>query len=500
MKDPVKKITLLHSNDIHGNFTGSLNDDGTVSESLAQLSGYIKAAKEANPDTIYCNAGDAFRGSLIDSEFLGLSTMNILNLLDIDVMALGNHELDYGISHMMLVDRFAEFPIINANLLIRENENRLFKPYHMVHCSCGLKILFIGLLTKDILDLAKNEGIVGTFIKVQDSIKEIERCRNTLREKGQTADLTVLLTHIGYEADLELAKQLDPSLGVDIIVGGHSHTYIEEPAVENGILIVQAGMNNTHLGRFDLFYNTQKKQIDSWEWQMIPIDEEHCPTDNFVRAMVNTYLLEINEKYGVIVTGLTRALDNYGRGNATELGQLFADAFATSLDVDIFFLASSSMRCYSLDKTVSLQDLREAYPYDGSIYLIDVSGEMLYRIIHHMLRSEVLDDWKDVFFQTSKDLHIEYYRDEGDLTLTFRGEPVIPDKTYTIGVQEFYYATADIGFGMTQEELNPGGELRIGTPDAFGLLHEYFSNHTGLGGPVDDRYKIHGVVRGIRYE
>ena len=76
-KDNIRKITILHSNDIHGQFTGTTDDEGHVKGSLAQLSGYISKAKAENPDTIYCNAGDMFQGSLIDSDFLGLSTVRI---------------------------------------------------------------------------------------------------------------------------------------------------------------------------------------------------------------------------------------------------------------------------------------------------------------------------------------------------------------------------------------------------------------------------------------
>lgn len=260
-KDNIRKITILHSNDIHGQFTGTTDDDGHVKGSLAQLSGYISKAKAENPDTIYCNAGDMFQGSLIDSDFLGLSTMQILNLMDIDVMSLGNHELDYGISHMLFVSRYADFPIVNANFLVSSNQRHLFRPHAVVKMG-DLDVLFIGLITQDILDMARAEGIVGTFVSVEDAEKEIRRAKERAVEvKGFDPDLTVLLTHIGYEADLELAKSLPADLGVDIIVGGHSHTYLEEPAVVNDIIIVQAGMENTHLGRLDIDYDREKRKI-----------------------------------------------------------------------------------------------------------------------------------------------------------------------------------------------------------------------------------------------
>lgn len=486
----LKKITILHSNDIHGSFEEIKDEEtGKMKEGLAQVAGYVDKVKSENPDTVYCIAGDVFQGSLIDSDFQGLSSMDILNLIDIDAMSLGNHELDYGISHMMFVARYADFPIVNANLLMKGNNKHLFKAYHLIDLS-GFNILFIGLLTSDIVDQTKAEGLVGSFVNIEDSIKAIEIAKEDLKKKGKKADFIVLLTHIGYEADLELAEKLDPELGVDIIVGGHSHTYIDEPAVVNDILVVQAGKENTHIGRFDLSIDTETKKIKKWKWEMIPVDEDHCPTDKFVRAMVNTYQMDIDEKYGKVITRLKRTLDNYGRQNPTEVGQMFADAFKESLDIDIMLMASSSLRCYSMDMTVTLQDLRETYPYDGKVYKVKVTGEQLYRMIAHMLRDEVLDDREETYYQTSKDLKIVYDKKTHDLELKFKGKPVEKDQKFDIGLQEFYYLNAEEGLGITCDELNELGGLKVIAPDAFEVLKEYFSEHKGLGGPIDKRFII----------
>ena len=139
--------------------------------------------------------------------------------------------------------------------------------------------------------------------------------------------------------------------------------------------------------------------------------------------------------------------------------------------------------------TVTLQDLREAYPYDGKIYAVKVSGKQLKHMIKHMLRDEVLDDWKDTFFHTSKDLHIVYKRKTGDLSLTFRGEPVTDEQIFRLGIQEFYYINAETVFDLSCEELSSGG-MKTAAEDAFGVLRDYLSDHSGLGGRIDDRIQI----------
>lgn len=77
MSDQLRKITILHSNDIHGTFAGKTDENGMLTCNIAQVGGYVANAKAENPDTIYCIAGDVFQGSLIDTDYQGLSSMEI---------------------------------------------------------------------------------------------------------------------------------------------------------------------------------------------------------------------------------------------------------------------------------------------------------------------------------------------------------------------------------------------------------------------------------------
>ena len=93
-----KKITILHSNDLHGDFLAEQVDEKLVG-GVSMLSGYIEKVRAEEPNTIYAIAGDMFRGSVIDSEYKGLSTIEIMNALAPDIVTIGNHEVDYGIAH-----------------------------------------------------------------------------------------------------------------------------------------------------------------------------------------------------------------------------------------------------------------------------------------------------------------------------------------------------------------------------------------------------------------
>ena len=118
MGDSIKKLTILHSNDLHGDFLPK-ETDGKETGGLSRLSGYVSKIRSEKENVIYAIAGDMFRGSIIDSEFQGLSTIDLMNNLNPDVATIGNHEVDYGFAHLLFLEKCAKFPIVNANLFIR---------------------------------------------------------------------------------------------------------------------------------------------------------------------------------------------------------------------------------------------------------------------------------------------------------------------------------------------------------------------------------------------
>lgn len=146
-----KKFTILHSNDMHGDFLAEAKgEEGHVIGGMSLLSGYINKVRQEEKNVLFVIAGDMLQGSMIDTEYKGLSTIEIMNYLAHDVVSLGNHELDYGFPHLLVLEKMANFPIVNANLYIKKYNKRLMNPYVILNVD-GFDIMFIGIITEEVI-------------------------------------------------------------------------------------------------------------------------------------------------------------------------------------------------------------------------------------------------------------------------------------------------------------------------------------------------------------
>lgn len=482
----LKKLTLLHNNDLHGDFLSEASADKYVG-GVSLLSGYVSNVRDNEENVIYAVAGDMFRGSVIDSEYKGISTIEMMNILSPDVVTIGNHEVDYGIAHLLFIEKCAKFPIINANLYLKTNWVRLFSP-HLIVERDGMKILFIGIITEDVLAQAKQDNIIGSFIDAADAAKEVGKICNTYNSLD--IDLTVLVTHIGIEEDIKLANLLEPEWGVDIIIGGHSHTFIDKPLVENGIVIAHAGTGTDSIGRFDIMIDTDKNCIDSYEWQFVPINSDTAKPDEIMEKCVKAYKEVTDQKYERLVTKLPSLLTHPRRNMETSLGNLFADIFKDSLGVDIMLLGSGSIRSEQLGPVVVYRNLKEIFPYDDGIYLVEFTGDQLRHALKYILREEAYSGHTE-FYQVSHGVKITYSRKSLDFAeCSLNGKEIIGDAIYRVGMQNFHYANLESFLDVKFEDVKKNSIPRVISTSCLDILEEFLSSHMDVTSCVEGRIEI----------
>lgn len=469
----LRRLVMLHSNDMHGDFFAKEGHDKMVG-GMSRLSGYVHQVREEEEDPVlYVISGDMLQGSIIDQEYKGISTILVMNMLEPDVVTLGNHETDYGFAHLMFLERCANFPIVNANLYIKPTGANLFNPYHILEID-GIRILFIGIITEEVISKSKSEPLIGTFISIEDAAKEVEYICNSYKDVD--IDLTVLLTHIGFDQDKALAALLPSEIGVDLIIGGHSHTMLERPEKVNDILIAQVGSGTEYIGRFDLTINMDTNSVHDYQWRAVPIDDSHCPNDPVMDQLLLDYQEEVDGKYNSVICRLPHDMEHGNRFRETELGDLFSDILRYQLGVDVVFLASGSIRKPKLSRLVTRSDLMEIYPYDEAMISFSVTGQRLAEMLEHLMRSLYHEGSRE-FYQWNEDLRVQVLA-SGDIgQILMKESPLDRDAEYRIAMQDYHYGIIAETLGVSHQELADKGRVRVVSTSAQDNLIEYFRKH-----------------------
>jgi len=219
-----KKLTIIHLNDTHSHLeperTGDDAGRGGVIERAAYRDSVIRA--EGRRNVLMLHAGDFNQGTSYFSVLGGDLEVELINALRYDCITLGNHEFDNGIEDLTRRVKRIKCPVVVANYDFSPFElGRYVKPYAIVR-KAGLKIGIIGLLP-DISSLVAGE--TARKLQAYDRTEVVNKWAAYLKEKKH-CDIVIALTHIGYGDDKHLAAE---TRNVDLIVGGHSHTFLKKP-------------------------------------------------------------------------------------------------------------------------------------------------------------------------------------------------------------------------------------------------------------------------------
>ena len=480
-----KKFTILHSNDMHGDFfSDDHTERGKLIGGLSLLSGYINKVRKEEKNVLYVISGDMVQGSIIDSEYKGCSTIEIMNYLAPDVVALGNHEFDYGLPHLLFLEKVANFPIVNANLYVKKYNKRLMSPYKIIRKD-GFDILFTGILTEKVIDSLKMDKLIGSFVTLEEASEEVGKICNAY--KNDDIDLAVLLTHIGFESDKELAKMLKPEWGVDMIIGGHSHTFLEKPEVVNNVLISQAGVGSDQIGRYDITVDDKTNSIVDYKWQLIPIDNNIAEPDEDLTKFISSFKEEVDRKYSTIVCKLSKKLTHPKREQETELGNLVADMFAEASQCDVMLVGSGSIRVQELGPIVTLKDLKACFPYDDSLNRFKIKGYQLKNMFNHFMRIENRDGEGECYQVNSLVKAVYNEKNKKLDSLKVRGLEVEDESFYTICIQGYHLNNCADYLGISEKELLELGQSKVVSTSAAEVLEELMRDNQNVNREVEGR-------------
>ncbi|MDQ7822827.1 MAG: bifunctional UDP-sugar hydrolase/5'-nucleotidase [Candidatus Eremiobacteraeota bacterium] len=458
-------LTILHTNDIHGHAEPFCESHKMVG-GLAHLAETIKEERAKDPaHTLLLDAGDSTQGDPLSDFFKGRPVLESMNKMGYDVCVLGNHDFDNGLKTLAGTLKKTKSPVLAANLVIKK-ENAFIdgctEPF-VIKDIDGVKVGIVGLVTPDAITMLKSR---------EDAAKiDIRPPEETLREvlpemKKQGADVVVLLSHLGIDADREVARQFPD---ISLIVGGHTHTKLDRPIKEGKTLIVQSGCYGRHLGEIELLIDRDSKRVSLNGSRLIPIEEHSVEPDKKVEAIIKKYEEKIAPILGEVVTEIKRNLtqrDFHVYREESTLGNCIADLIRERGKTDIGFITAASMRCNLYRGPVKTGDIYTMFPWQDQFTTVKLKGCHIPRLIEQGL-SKIANG---VAFSGIKAV-IDTRLPEGQQVVSVtdeNGKPLDPDRLYTIATRD-YIAQGFSGMDVMHKstDVKNHGDLRKNIIDAL---------------------------------
>jgi len=259
-----KHITILHTNDVHSHIEafGPDHHRNPNMGGVAKRAVLIEKIRKENPNTLLLDAGDIFQGTPYFNFYGGELEFKLMSKLKYDASTLGNHDFDNGIDGL-----YAQLPHADFDFLISNYDfsNTLMdghtKPYK-VFTKNGVRIGVFGVGI-ELKGLVNDKLYKET--KYLDPIEMATDMSNTLKNQ-ENCDLVICLSHLGYKYDSEKVddhKLASKTENIDLIIGGHTHTFLDEPTIiknkaDKNVMINQVGCYGLYLGRIDFYLNGSK--------------------------------------------------------------------------------------------------------------------------------------------------------------------------------------------------------------------------------------------------
>jgi 5'-nucleotidase / UDP-sugar diphosphatase len=442
-------LTILHTNDTHGHllpfsYPSTIDacsplaalqglpggtDIGGIARRAALVKQIRSELKTKGIPVWLVDAGDFSDGTLFSIEYRGEADVAAMNATGYDFATLGNHEFSYPLVQTRKLISLARYPILCANTLLKATREPLARVYKVEQAG-PVRVGIFGLVTAEARSYpAAREGVIIT-----DAMKTAQKVVAKLR--SEKADIIVLISHCGEEMDKRIAAMVP---GIDVIVGGHSHSRL--PSGEfiwrtedlmadevNGTIIVQAHQWGGELGRCDLLFKKDAAgtwHVDRYSARLIPITAAIEP-DARVAAVVDQYWNPIASRYteviGEAAGDFSSRCDDWAEYN------LVADAVRETFGTEIELENMGGVRSPLLKGTVTRGDLVALDPLSNTVVTFKVTGLQLRKILAKCAPAVS---------------GMRYRLENGELLeVLVNGKPLQDDRQYTGATNSYFADTA----------------------------------------------------------
>jgi 5'-nucleotidase / UDP-sugar diphosphatase len=442
-------LTILHTNDTHGHLLpfsypaagsdaaglSTIRNIGGIARRATLVKRLREEAARSGTTVWLVDAGDFSDGTPFSTEYHGEADIAAMNAAKYDFATLGNHEFNNPLSRLKTLITQLRFSLLCANVIEAATGRPLTSPSEIRDLP-PLKIGLFGLLTREAATYpAGKDGAT-----IADEIKTSREMVQTLRK---SADIVIAISHSGEKLDEKIAAAVP---GIDVIVGGHSHSRLPsgdfvwrsdqlKPSEVNGTVIVQAHQWGGELGRLDLLL--QKDDQGAWHVQryrarLIPVTEG-IQEDPEVAGIVERYWKPIAPKFGEVIG--EAAADFVQRGDDLAPYNLVTDLIRETYKTEIEFENLGGIRSDLAAGKITRSDVVNMDPFNNTVVTFRISGSRL----------------KEVLLKTRPAVSgIQYRIEAGKLAkATVAGKGIKDKRMYTAATNSFFAENALKGIQVT---------------------------------------------------
>jgi 5'-nucleotidase len=431
--DSVRELIIIHTNDLHSRLAGyapeseytplTTGDDNTIG-GFARIASIIKQEKDRDSGSVLVlDAGDFLMGTFFHAlEPSDGFQLRLMKQMGYDAISIGNHEFDFGIRTTAEIIRNSARngpipPILLANIEFNPDageddslktlyDEGIIEPYRIVMKN-GIRIGIFGILGYDATDVAP----YITPAKITDPVKTARKVTSELKDR-ENVDMVICLSHSGVSKDakgawngedVHLASKVRD---IDIIISGHTHTYLPEPIFAGNTIIVQTGAYGANVGKIHLTIENNRPKFEKYE--LLPVNDSvqgdfriHAAIENQKSLIQGKILndLGMNYDHPAVGSGFDLICDESGKVEESNLGPLLADAIRHYINstegkhTDIALIAAGVIRDQLVTGTSTVADIFRISSmgkgYDSipgyPLSMVYVTGNELKKIIEVLL-------------------------------------------------------------------------------------------------------------------
>lgn len=374
-------LVILHTNDVHGRLDSHTPRGADAEQGgLVRVATLVEEQRAIHGDkVILLDAGDTIHGTNIVNLFGGQPAIEVMNAMGYNAMTLGNHEFNFGQETLLARVEDANFPVLGANVFY-EDDGSVFTVSAYIEEFNGIRVAVLGLVAQDTPVVTHPANVEG--LRFADPVEVGAYLARRLKIH-QDADVVIALTHVGYGVDEALAWAAPD---IDIIVGGHSHTTLEEPANINGTIVVQANEYGNYLGA--LAIDVELRTVMDYDYQLIPVGAD-IPKHPEIAAIIDEWHEVMTARLGETVarTGMDwNGEREYVRTQETNLGNLVTDIMRAATDADIAITNGGGIRASINRGEITVEDIYTVLPFDNTLVVLELTGFQILEALEHSVR------------------------------------------------------------------------------------------------------------------